>query len=172
MTPRIKVIINGKVCSGRAGQTILDIAENNGIAIPNLCHNGELKHYGGCSLCVVEAEGSPKLLRACSTVAQDGQVIYTTSREISEQISADDISVINSYTCGTYYSIYETSDSLGNARYLIFLNSINEDTGSAEILESCVLEGVAPGEYFLAAQPIKYGGLDGAQVRPLLIQMD
>ena len=61
MTPRIKVIINGKVCSGRAGQTILDIAENNGIAIPNLCHNGELKHYGGCSLCVVEAEGSPKL---------------------------------------------------------------------------------------------------------------
>ena len=70
----------------------------------------------------------------------DGQVIYTTSREISEQISADDISVINSYTCGTYYSIYETSDSLGNARYLIFLNSINEDTGSAEILESCVLD--------------------------------
>ena len=67
-------------------------------------------------------------------------MIYTTSREISEQISADDISVINSYTCGTYYSIYETSDSLGNARYLIFLNSINEDTGSAEILESCVLD--------------------------------
>ena len=82
MTPRIKVIINGKVCSGRAGQTILDIAENNGIAIPNLCHNGELKHYGGCSLCVVEAEGSPKLLRACSTVAQDGQVIYTESERV------------------------------------------------------------------------------------------
>lgn len=82
MTPRIKVIINGKVCSGRAGQTILDIAENNGIAIPNLCHNGELKHYGGCSLCVVEAEGSPKLLRACSTEAQDGQVIYTESERV------------------------------------------------------------------------------------------
>ena len=44
--------------------------------------------------------------------------------------------------------------------------------GEVAILESCVLEGVAPGEYFLAAQPIKYGGLDGAQVRPLLIQMD
>ena len=74
MRPRIKVTINGQVCTGRAGQTLLEIAEHNGIAIPNLCHNGELKHYGGCSLCVVEAEGSPKLLRACSTEAQDGQV--------------------------------------------------------------------------------------------------
>ena len=82
MKPRIKVTINGQVCTGRAGQTLLEIAEHNGIAIPNLCHNGELKHYGGCSLCVVEAEGSPKLLRACSTVAQDGQVIYTESERV------------------------------------------------------------------------------------------
>ena len=82
MTTRIKVIINGKICTGRAGQTLLEIAQNNGIEIPNLCHNGELKHYGGCSLCVVEAEGSPKLFRACSTVAQDGQVIYTESERV------------------------------------------------------------------------------------------
>ena len=82
MKTRIKVIINGKICTGRAGQTLLEIAQNNGIEIPNLCHNGELKHYGGCSLCVVEAEGSPKPLRACSTVAQDGQVIYTESERV------------------------------------------------------------------------------------------
>ena len=82
MKTRIKVIINGKICTGRAGQTLLEIAQNNGIEIPNLCHNGELKHYGGCSLCVVVAEGSPKLLRACSTVAQDGQVIYTESERV------------------------------------------------------------------------------------------
>ena len=82
MKTRIKVIINGKICTGRAGQTLLEIAQNNGIEIPNLCHNGELKHYGGCSLCVVEAEESPKLLRACSTVAQDGQVIYTESERV------------------------------------------------------------------------------------------
>ena len=82
MKTRIKVIINGKICTGRAGQTLLEIAQNNGIEIPNLCHNGELKHYGGCSLCVVEAEESPKLLRACSTAAQDGQVIYPESERV------------------------------------------------------------------------------------------
>lgn len=79
---KIKVTINGKVCTGKPGQTLLEIAEENGIAIPNLCHNGQLKHYGGCSLCVVEAEGSPKLLRACSTVATDGQVINTESERV------------------------------------------------------------------------------------------
>lgn len=82
MKKRIKVTINGKSCTGLAGQTLLEIAEKNGIEIPNLCHNDQLKHYGGCSLCVVEAEGSPKLLRACSTEAQDGQVIYTESERV------------------------------------------------------------------------------------------
>ena len=59
-----------------AGQTILQIAAQNGIEIPNLCENGQLKHYAGCGLCVVEAEGCPKLLRACSTIPKDGQVIH------------------------------------------------------------------------------------------------
>lgn len=75
----IKITINGKECTGSAGQTILEIAAQNGIEIPNLCHNGQLKHYAGCGLCVVEAEGSPKLLRACSTLPRDGQVIWTDS---------------------------------------------------------------------------------------------
>lgn len=82
MKEKIRVTINGQRCTGTPGQTLLEIAQNNGIEIPNLCHNSELKHYGGCSLCVVEAEGSPKLLRACSTVATDGQVIYTESERV------------------------------------------------------------------------------------------
>ena len=82
MKEKIKVTINGQVCTGTPGQTLLQIAEANGIHIPNLCHNSELKHYGGCSLCVVEAEGSPKLLRACATIATDGQVIHTESERV------------------------------------------------------------------------------------------
>ena len=82
MKNRIKVTINGQVCSGTSGQTVLEIAEKHGIHIPNLCHNNELKHYGGCSLCVVEAEGMPKLLRACSTVAADGAVYHTESERV------------------------------------------------------------------------------------------
>ena len=75
----IKIIIDGRECIGQAGDTILNIAAQNGIEIPNLCYNKNLKIYGSCGLCVVEAENSPKLLRACATVAAEGMVIYTHS---------------------------------------------------------------------------------------------
>ena len=69
---QIKLTINGKEVVGNKGDTILNIAAANGIDIPNLCYNGQLKLYGACGLCLVEAEGSPKLMRACATFAQDG----------------------------------------------------------------------------------------------------
>ena len=75
----IKLTINGKEVTGKKGDTILTIAAQNGIEIPNLCYNKNLKIYGSCGLCVVEAENSPKLLRACATVAADGMVIHTHS---------------------------------------------------------------------------------------------
>ena len=73
----IKLTINGKLCVGTQGETILTIAERSGITIPTLCHSETVAHYGACGLCVVECEGSPKLLRSCSTLAADGMVIDT-----------------------------------------------------------------------------------------------
>ena len=80
----IKLIINGKECVGRKGQTILEIAEANGIFIPTLCHLASVKHYGACGICVVEGEKMPKLRRACSTVAADGWVINTESDRVRQ----------------------------------------------------------------------------------------
>ncbi len=76
----IKLTINGKLYTGTQGETILTIAERNGIVIPTLCHNETVAHYGACGLCVVESEGSPKLLRSCSTLAADGMVINTEGK--------------------------------------------------------------------------------------------
>ena len=78
----IKLIINGKECVGQKGQTILQIAEANGIFIPTLCHLAKVKNYGACGVCVVEGEGLPKLMRACSTVAADGWKINTESKRV------------------------------------------------------------------------------------------
>ena len=80
----IKLTINGREVTGRKGDTILTIAAQNGIEIPNLCYNKNLKIYGSCGLCVVEAEKSPKLLRACATVASEGMVIYTHSERAQQ----------------------------------------------------------------------------------------
>ena len=80
----IKLIINGKECVGQQGQTILEIAEANGIFIPTLCHLASVKHYGACGVCVVEGEKMPKLMRACSTMAADGWVINTESDRVKQ----------------------------------------------------------------------------------------
>ena len=78
----IKLIINGKECVGTKGQTILQVAEANGIDIPTLCHNENVKHYGACGVCVVEAKNSPKLMRSCSTLAADGMEINPESKRV------------------------------------------------------------------------------------------
>ena len=79
---QIKITINGRELTGSRGETILNIAAANGIEIPNLCYNGNLKIYGACGLCLVEAEGMPKLLRACATVANDGMVVSTETDRV------------------------------------------------------------------------------------------
>ncbi len=78
----IKLTIDGLECTGVQGQTILDIARENGIEIPTLCHDERVERTGSCGLCVVEAEGSPRLFRSCSTVAADGMIIHTHSERI------------------------------------------------------------------------------------------
>ena len=78
----IKLIINGKECVGQTGQTILEVAQNNGIFVPTLCHLATVKHYGACGVCVVEASNSPKLMRSCSTMAADGMNINTESARV------------------------------------------------------------------------------------------
>ncbi len=79
---QIKIIINGLECIGYDGQTIVDVAKANGIAIPTLCHDDRVKPYGACGICVVELENSPKLIRACSTFIQNGMSIKTDTQRI------------------------------------------------------------------------------------------
>ena len=78
----IKLTINKVSLVGNAGQTILEIARAGGIDIPTLCHDERIEAAGSCGICVVEAEGVPKLLRACATIASEGMVIFTDSERI------------------------------------------------------------------------------------------
>ncbi|MBQ4117715.1 MAG: (2Fe-2S)-binding protein, partial [Oscillospiraceae bacterium] len=81
---KIKIIIDGKEITGKSGESILNIAAENGIEIPNLCHSKELENFGACGLCLVEAEGFSRLLRACSAKAEDGMKIHTDSPRVKK----------------------------------------------------------------------------------------
>ena len=81
---QIKITVNGIEMTGNKGDTILNIAAKNGVEIPNLCYSPKLKLYGACGLCLIEAEGSPKLMRACSAVASDGMVLSTETDRVKK----------------------------------------------------------------------------------------
>lgn len=78
----VKLTINGKEITAPAGSTILEAARANDIYIPTLCYDEAVEVYGACGLCVVEAEGIPKLLRSCSAKVADGMVINTESDRV------------------------------------------------------------------------------------------
>lgn len=78
----VNLTINGKSISVPAGSTILEAAKSAGIYIPTLCYDEAVEVYGACGLCVVEAQGIPKLLRSCSAKVSEGMVINTESERV------------------------------------------------------------------------------------------
>jgi len=78
----VSVVINGKEVSVSSGVTILEAATEAGINIPTLCHRPDLTPDGNCRVCVVEVEGSPRLVGSCHTPIADGMVIHTHSPKV------------------------------------------------------------------------------------------
>ncbi len=75
----VNIFINGKSCKADTEKTLLDNIIDNGFSLPHLCHNKQLESYGGCGLCLVNAEGVGKPLRACSTTVSEGMSVITNS---------------------------------------------------------------------------------------------
>ncbi len=78
--------IDGKEVSAREGMTILEAARDAGISIPSLCHHEELEPFGGCRLCIVEAEvnGWTRLVVSCVYLAEDDLIVRTRSEKIDK----------------------------------------------------------------------------------------
>jgi len=76
--------INGVEVIVPEGNTILEAAKANGIAIPTLCYLEGLTSYGGCRLCLVEIIGSPKLFPACATPVSTGMEVVTNSDRLKD----------------------------------------------------------------------------------------
>jgi bidirectional [NiFe] hydrogenase diaphorase subunit len=69
--------IDGKMVTGMDGETIFDVAWNNGIRIPRLCHIGGVSDVSACRMCLVEIEGQRRLFASCKTVVEEGMVVRT-----------------------------------------------------------------------------------------------
>jgi NADH-quinone oxidoreductase subunit G len=76
-----KITIDGKEYEFEYGQTVIDVAFENGLDIPHFCWHPKLSVSGNCRMCLVEIEKMPKLAIACATLAADGMVVYTKSEK-------------------------------------------------------------------------------------------
>lgn len=81
---KIHLRIDGKEVAAAPGSTIREAAREARIFIPALCHHEKLEPYGGCRLCLVEAEkkGRTRLVVSCIYLVEDGLVVRTRSEKI------------------------------------------------------------------------------------------
>lgn len=68
--------------TAKAGQTILQAAEDAGIYIPRLCNMDGLEPFGACRVCTVLVNGRPQA--ACTQPAQPGIVVDNDTEELME----------------------------------------------------------------------------------------
>ncbi len=80
---KINLTINGKALTANPGQTILDVAKENSLLIPTLCHDDRLKPFGSCLLCRVEVEGARANMLACATQVTEGMVVRTETDAVN-----------------------------------------------------------------------------------------
>jgi bidirectional [NiFe] hydrogenase diaphorase subunit len=82
----IPLQIDGKETTVAAGTTVLQAAQQIGVAIPTLCHHPELEDYGGCRLCMVEVEsrGRTNYVVSCLYPVERGLVVRTRSDKLDK----------------------------------------------------------------------------------------
>jgi NADH dehydrogenase/NADH:ubiquinone oxidoreductase subunit G len=80
----IRLQIDGKEVKAREGMTVLEAARSAGIFIPTLCHHEKLEPFGGCRICIVEAEsnGEAKLIASCVYPVEENLVVRTRSEKV------------------------------------------------------------------------------------------
>lgn len=97
--PGIEFTIDGRNVTGRPGQTILDVANENGIHIPTLCTHPKLRPTGACRVCVVDIGRRDRLEAACTTpigrnmTVETGNERVLASRRTIVSLMLDNLSV-------------------------------------------------------------------------------
>ena len=78
----IRLRIDNIETEARQDQTILDVARNNGIFIPVLCHADQLEPCASCMICVVKNKKSNTYVPSCTALVEEGMDIDASGSEV------------------------------------------------------------------------------------------
>src|ERR1700753_3559614 len=85
----LTVTVDGAELEVATGTTILEAAKLANAWIPTLCFDERQAPFGACRVCMVQVEGAPRPLPACTTPCRDGMVIDThdaTARRVATAV--------------------------------------------------------------------------------------
>jgi len=74
--------MDGKEVTAQDGQTLLDVARENGIDIPTICFHEATTANALCRICVVEVEGMRVLQPSCVVKAGNSMKVQTRSEKV------------------------------------------------------------------------------------------
>jgi NADP-reducing hydrogenase subunit HndD len=80
----VKLTIDNTPVLCKEGTTIMDAAASVGIPIPHLCYLRGINEIAACRVCVVEVEGTDRMVPACDNAVTEGMVVYTNSPAVRE----------------------------------------------------------------------------------------
>ena len=82
----IRFELNGREVTAQPGESLLDVADRSGVAIPRLCALPGLQAVGNCRACMVEVDGERVLAAACCRAPQAGMKVRSdTARAVKSQ---------------------------------------------------------------------------------------
>ena len=94
--PVVEFTLNGRAVQGRASETIIEIADREGMSIPRLCYKPGMDTAGNCRACMVEINGERTLAPSCCRrptpgmqVSSDSERAQHAQRMVLELLQSD-----------------------------------------------------------------------------------
>ncbi len=147
MASVVEFTVDGRKVSAPEGELLVHALARNDVFVPTLCHDDKLDPYGGCRMCVVGVEGSPRPLPACATRVVEGMVVSTNSsvpqlqRTLTEMLLAEHL---NASPAGRPNELVALADDLGVEAPLVLPDATREPYEDRDLLmgydpEACIL---------------------------------
>ena len=77
--PTVEFSLNGHTVTARVTDTLIEVADREGVAIPRLCYKAGLETAGNCRACMVEINGERALAPSCCRNPTPGMQVTTDS---------------------------------------------------------------------------------------------
>src|SRR6202051_610822 len=78
----VTFLLDGREITARHTDTLLEIADREGVQIPRLCYKAGMDAVGNCRSCMVERKGERALAPSCCRTPVNGMEVTTTNERV------------------------------------------------------------------------------------------